>query len=144
LDKFTKEEMVVITLGLALADIGSFKSWAAVIVQDFLRMMLTGKNLPETPGQMVCLSALPGAHTWEHPREKTPNPRKWARRTFIYPMEIADIMELVKCGQQHTFPRELGQIGAEIAGLCGGWAQAGESAIYGYYQAHQINPVVAQ
>jgi hypothetical protein len=41
-------------------------------------------------------------------------------------MEISDIMELVKVGQQHALPRELEQIGAEIAGLYGGLAQAGE------------------
>jgi hypothetical protein len=30
--------------------------------------------------------------TWEHPREKTPDPRQWASRTVIYPMELAEII----------------------------------------------------
>jgi hypothetical protein len=120
LGQFSKEETVIITLGLARAESGSFRAWAAVFcitftwsgsfrapvsaavfVQEGSRIALTGKEVPETLDQQVALSVLlhVGALTWEHPSDKTPDRRFWAPVTFIYPMEIADMMDLIKGGR---------------------------------------------
>jgi hypothetical protein len=58
-------------------------------------------------------------------------------------MEIADIMELVKIGRQNTLLAELEQTGAEIAALCGAWAQNIALRLCNYDQALKPDSSVA-
>jgi hypothetical protein len=67
LGQFTKEEIVIITLGFVPAESGCWRPWAAVFVQEGRRMALTGKEVPETSDQQIVHTALQGAFTWEHP-----------------------------------------------------------------------------
>jgi hypothetical protein len=106
LSQSSKEEVSVITLGLAPAESGCFKPRAVVLVRQDRRITLTGKGIRHRTNR---LSSQPFGR---NSPEKTPSPRLWAPRTFIYPMEIVDIMELVKSGRQNTFPTELEQTGA--------------------------------
>jgi hypothetical protein len=88
-----------------------------VLVQEDRRMSLAGQDLPDTSDRQVPLSAF-----GRHSHEKTPDPRTWAPRMLIYPMEIANIMGLVKIGRYRTLHTELVEIGTEIAALCVAWA----------------------
>jgi hypothetical protein len=54
---------------------------------------------------------------WEHPRGKTPDPIQSAPRTVIYPIEIGDIMSVVKSWCTHTLSPELEGFCGEIAAL---------------------------
>jgi hypothetical protein len=64
----TKDEKVVITLSLALAESGCHKPWAAVFVQQDQEMVLTGRSDLELPDERVLMSALWNALRWEHQR----------------------------------------------------------------------------
>jgi hypothetical protein len=80
--------MVAITLGLAPVESGCFRLCAMVIYHGGRRMTPIGKEAPELSTEQTALPNLLAALTWEHPREKTPNPSQWAPRTVIYPSEI--------------------------------------------------------
>jgi hypothetical protein len=82
--------------------------------------------------------------THDIPREKTLDPRHGSPRTFIYPIEIAGIMELVKIGNQNTLPAEPEQVGVEIAALCGAWAQNIDLKLYSNDQALQADSRATQ
>jgi hypothetical protein len=109
-------EMLAITLKLASAESGFFKPWAAAFLQEsgFLQedlgMVATGKETSEKPDQYVLVAALSGALAWEHPSEKSSEPRTFAPREFVYPMEVAEFMEIIETGRQHTLPEEFEQI----------------------------------
>jgi hypothetical protein len=123
-------------------------------------MTFTLKDLTtETPQVQSTLLSLLGAITLEHSREKVPDPkllviiiitRRRRRhllglelhvpRTVVYPMEIADLMSLVKSGQQHTLLVEHEQVGAEIARLSAGWAKNP----YSYEETLQLESNVAR
>jgi hypothetical protein len=70
LGKFALEEMLVITLGLAPAESGCLKPWAAAFLREDRTMMFTGQETAGKPSQQVVIAALAEALAWEHPREK--------------------------------------------------------------------------
>jgi hypothetical protein len=70
----SKEETVIITLGIEPAESGCSIPWAAVFVQDERKRELTGKDIPETSNQQVALSALLGDLSSEHVCEKCQTP----------------------------------------------------------------------
>jgi hypothetical protein len=49
-----------------------------------------------------------------HPRERDPDTGQvfWAPRTIIYPMAVADLMDMIKTGHTNLIPDDL-------AGACG-------------------------
>jgi hypothetical protein len=59
-------------------------------------MILTGTEYPELSAENAALSRLLGALTLELPREKMHDPIRWAPPTVSYPIEIADIMPVVR------------------------------------------------
>jgi hypothetical protein len=99
-------------------------------------MAFTGKDVPETTDQQDV--AILRALTWERPTEKTHGPRLWATRTFIYPRQISDMMELMKVGRQNILPVELEQMGDKMAALCGVGARNVDLKLYDYEQRPKL------
>jgi hypothetical protein len=58
-------------------------------------------------------------------------------------MEIADVMDRIKAGQQNTPPTEFGLISHEIAGICDDSARDVEFKLYRDKRALQVDPAVA-
>jgi hypothetical protein len=108
---YGKEELVVITLGLATVGSGCFRLWAMFLYQEGPRMTLTGKESHELTKVQTGIAGLLAAPSWEHAREKTPDPIHSAPRTIIYPSEVEDGMEVIKAGRSRTLPPDIEQTG---------------------------------
>jgi hypothetical protein len=100
-------------------------------------MTLTCKESPELSEEQAALAGLLAALTWEHAREKAPDPIQWAPRTIIYAKEAERVLGAVRTGLCHTLHPSVEPVGAEIAALCSGWArnvtfaQAGRATRHG-------------
>jgi hypothetical protein len=119
LAQYTKEEMVDITLGLTPVESGCFRLSAIVPYQSGRRMTLARKEAPELSTEQAAPAGLLAAITWEHSREKMPDPIQSAPKTVVYPKEIEGIMDTFKIGQ-HTLSLDIEQVCAEVFGLCSG------------------------
>jgi hypothetical protein len=131
--QYSREEMLAITLGPV--DSGRFRLWALVFDQGGRRITLAGREHPELTPVQIAISGLLATLTWEHPRERLPDIPKLAPRTVVYPMEIADIMELVKAGHYTTLSPEIELPCGKIAGLMSGWSQAVPFALLSHDEA---------
>jgi hypothetical protein len=129
------------TVGIARLEMGCFGLWVYALAQRNRRATLIGKESPQLSVGQAALSGLISAVTWEHPREKAPDPIQWVLRTVIDPMAIADIMEVVKSGRRHTLSPELEGACVEIAGLSSAWAQSLNFALLSYEEALPTDPV---
>jgi hypothetical protein len=96
----------------------------------------------EVPDQYVAVAALSGPLAWEHSREKAS--ASMAPRTFIYPMEAAQFMELVRTGKQHILPVEYEQIGMVTASVRTARASYPEIRLHNYEEEVQVDPLVAK
>jgi hypothetical protein len=70
------------------------------------------------------------ALTWDHRREKASDPYTAAPRTFIYAIEVAEFMEIIKTGRQHTLPADYEQTGCETARVCAARASHTDLGLY--------------
>jgi hypothetical protein len=69
---------------------------------------------------------------WTRPCEKSSAPLLYASRTFIYPMDMAEMMEMIRSGHQNLLPVQLEEVGRTISALRGGWARQIELKLLSY------------
>jgi hypothetical protein len=86
--------MLIVTVGIAPADTSCLKPWASVMLQEDRRMVKIGSELGDKKGQYVAGAALSEAVSWTLRQEV--EEQSLAPRTFIYPMEASEFMDLVK------------------------------------------------
>jgi hypothetical protein len=95
--------------------------------------VLKGNDDPFAPD----LSGLLAALIWEHPRKKTPDPRKWASQVVAYPVEIEGIIPAVKTRRRNRLSPEVESICGEIAALSVQWARCVKFELLSYEEAYQ-------
>jgi hypothetical protein len=103
--------MLIVTVGIPPVDSSCLKPWESVLLQEDRRIIATGYETSDKPDQYVAVAAL----SWTHSREFST--QSAAPRTFIYPMEAAGFMDLVKSGRQHMLQQDYEQIGFQTAGV---------------------------
>jgi hypothetical protein len=69
LARYSKEEMLAITLALAPIETERCKLWAMVLYQGGRRMILTRREAPEMTKEQAALEGLMAALAWEHPTQ---------------------------------------------------------------------------
>jgi hypothetical protein len=92
LDQYREEDVLTISLGLALVESGCFRLRALVFYQGGRRIALAGKENPVLTPVQTAIAGLLTALTWEHPRKQLSELQKSAPRTTVCPPEIADVM----------------------------------------------------
>jgi hypothetical protein len=140
LARYSNEEMVAITLGFAPVQSGCFKLWSMVLYHGGRRMTPTGKESPELQKEQAAFADILSALTWEHPREKTPDPAQWDPRTVM--TEVAGMTDAVRTGRCNTLPSDIELIGDEIASLSDGWARNITFVVLSYDEARRLEPMV--
>jgi hypothetical protein len=102
-----------------------------VLVQGDRKIAFTGKEDSAFTKVKTAICALHAALGWEHHLERYPDTGlvSWARRTIIYPMEIAD---------------DLARVCGDISALIRAWESNVALKLISYEEAFAADPIAAQ
>jgi hypothetical protein len=105
---FSIDQIVVVTVGFAPAELTCLRPYVSVFVQENGPMLSANSETADKSDQYVAIAALSGALSWTHEREA--ESQTVAPRTVVCPMEATEFMDLVKSGRQHMRPPDHEQI----------------------------------
>jgi hypothetical protein len=128
-----------------MTDSGCFNPWAVVLAQGDRKAVFTGKESSALTKIQTAICALHAALGWEHPRERDPDTGQvfWAPRTIIYPMEVADLMDMIKTGHTNLIPDDLAGVCGDIAILTSAWESNTELKLTSCEEGLATDPIVA-
>jgi hypothetical protein len=145
LGQFSCNGLLISTIDLSPAESGCFNPLAVVLRPGDRKAVFTGKENSVLTKIQTAICALHAALGLEHPQERDPDTGKvfWAPRTIIYPMEIADLMDMIKTGHTNFVSDNLAGVCGDIVILTSAWESNIALKLMSYEEALATDPIIA-